>query len=164
MRPCICAAVPILLVMRLLLAADGSEPSRAAVGLVAEMALPAGSVVRVLSVAPEPGLGGEFGAVGYERLTEELCRQARSIVKDAAAALGGLPRVEIAVRVGEPQREIVAEAQAWGAHLIVMGSHGRTGLRRLLMGSVAEYVMRHAPCPVEIVREPPPSEAFAPSG
>jgi nucleotide-binding universal stress UspA family protein len=55
----------------------------------------------------------------------------------------------------DPRRGIIECAVAWNADLIVMGSHGRRGLDRLLLGSVAEAVMRHASCSVEIVRLPP---------
>lgn len=51
----------------------------------------------------------------------------------------------------DPDDVILDYAQAHGADLIVMGSHGHTGLRHLLMGSVAEHVLRHAPCPVLVV-------------
>jgi nucleotide-binding universal stress UspA family protein len=57
---------------------------------------------------------------------------------------------------GDPVREIVAFAQREQVDLIVMGSHGRTGLSRLLMGSVAEGVARRAACPVLIVKQPSP--------
>jgi nucleotide-binding universal stress UspA family protein len=50
--------------------------------------------------------------------------------------------------------EIVDRAAEWHADLIVLGSHGRHGLDRFLIGSVSEYVARHAPCSVEIVRMP----------
>ena len=53
---------------------------------------------------------------------------------------------------GDPDAAIVEYAREHGADLIVMGSHGHTGLRHLLMGSVAEHVLRHAACPVLIVR------------
>jgi len=56
--------------------------------------------------------------------------------------------------VGRPDDEIVALAHEKKADLIVMASHGRTGLSRLLMGSIAEGVMRRAPCPVLIVKHP----------
>src|SRR5262245_29686943 len=57
--------------------------------------------------------------------------------------------------VGNPVNEIVMEAKEGASDLIVMGTHGRTGLNRLLMGSVAEGVLRKAPCPVMTVREAP---------
>jgi nucleotide-binding universal stress UspA family protein len=62
--------------------------------------------------------------------------------------------VERFVREGEPATEIVRFAQEHNCDLIVMGTHGRTGLRRLLMGSVAERVLRHASCPVMTVNQP----------
>jgi nucleotide-binding universal stress UspA family protein len=54
--------------------------------------------------------------------------------------------------VGSPATEIVKAAKEWQADVIVIGSHGRRGLVRTLLGSVAEHVMRHAPCPVLVVR------------
>jgi nucleotide-binding universal stress UspA family protein len=59
---------------------------------------------------------------------------------------------EAEVATGEPATEIVRMAQDRDANLIVMGTHGRTGLRRTLLGSVAEHVVRHTPCPILIVR------------
>jgi nucleotide-binding universal stress UspA family protein len=50
--------------------------------------------------------------------------------------------------------EIVDEASSFGADLIALGSHGRTGIKRWIIGSVAEYVVRHAPCSIEVVRSP----------
>jgi nucleotide-binding universal stress UspA family protein len=148
--------------MRILLAVDGSGPSGVAVRLVREMPLPAGSVVRVLSVAQPPALTGEFGAMDYHRLAGELHDLAESVVRDGCSALADLECVESSVRTGDPRVEILAEARDWEAELIVMGSHGRTGLRRWFLGSVAEYVMRHAPCPVEIVRQQPTAEPAHP--
>ena len=56
------------------------------------------------------------------------------------------------VQVGNPAKEIVKAAQYWPADLIVIGSHGREGVLRALLGSVAETVVRHAPCPVLVIR------------
>ena len=56
------------------------------------------------------------------------------------------------LRQGRPASEIITVAKGVGCELIVMGTHGRTGLRRVLLGSVAEDVLRHAPCPVLTVR------------
>jgi nucleotide-binding universal stress UspA family protein len=55
--------------------------------------------------------------------------------------------------MGDPATEIVRVAEEEKAELIVLGTHGRTGLSRILMGSVAEAVVRHAPCPVLIYRQ-----------
>jgi nucleotide-binding universal stress UspA family protein len=53
---------------------------------------------------------------------------------------------------GDPRSVIVDEAQAWQADLIVLGSHGYTGIKKWLLGSVAQSVVSHAPCSVEVVR------------
>jgi nucleotide-binding universal stress UspA family protein len=63
---------------------------------------------------------------------------------------------------GEPYAEILRVAEDDGCDLIVMGTHGRTGLRRLLMGSVAEQVLRQASCPVLTVKTPFPESVSAP--
>lgn len=62
---------------------------------------------------------------------------------------------EAAVREGGPREVIADDAKAWSADLIVVGSHGYTGLKRFLLGSVAQSVVGHAPCSVEVVRERP---------
>ena len=82
------------------------------------------------------------------------------VLEDASEALGGLSKrveqasvgVEQAVYVGTPAEIICAQAAARGAGLIVMGTRGRTGLRHVLLGSVAERTVAHAPCPVLTVR------------
>ena len=64
-------------------------------------------------------------------------------------------RCETAMLVGRPDAEIVARANATGAELIVMGTHGRSGLAHALLGSVAERVVQHSPCPILIVPKRP---------
>ena len=70
-------------------------------------------------------------------------------------------RVRSMVKQGSPPLAIVATAARVGAHLIVMGTYGRTGLSRMLIGSVAERVVRTAPCPVLTVRRPLPARRAA---
>jgi nucleotide-binding universal stress UspA family protein len=91
------------------------------------------------ALAPPPTL--------YEELREEARR--------ALAELGErTPGARTVLREGVPRSEILAVAKEVGADLIVMGTHGRTGLAHLLFGSVAEHVVRHAPVPVFTVRRP----------
>jgi universal stress protein A len=66
-------------------------------------------------------------------------------------------RIKARVAIGEPFNEICRMAEEENASLIVMGSHGRTGLSHVLLGSVAERVVRHAPCPVLVVGKNAPS-------
>jgi nucleotide-binding universal stress UspA family protein len=144
--------------MKVLLAVDGSKASQAAVRAVAERPWPEGTIVRVLSVAhlipPTTPFFNEV-AVNYEQLVIEFLDAATEIATRAADELeaSGL-QVESAIRQGDPRVAIVDEARDWSADLVIVGSHGRSGIERWLMGSVAEHVVRHAPCSVEVVRPP----------
>jgi nucleotide-binding universal stress UspA family protein len=63
-------------------------------------------------------------------------------------------KTQTAVEEGDPKSRVIDEATEWNAELIVVGSHGRNGIGRFLMGSVAEGIARYAPCSVEIIRMP----------
>lgn len=144
--------------MKILLSIDQSPFSTPPLRAVASRPWPAGSLVRVLTVVetvlpvvPEVAIAADFTE------THEALRKAgREAVAFVASRLEtvGL-QVETRVREGNAGREIVEEAKQWGADLVLVGSHGRTGLDRLLMGSVAEYVVSHAECSVEVVRATP---------
>ena len=86
---------------------------------------------------------------------EAETKQAQALVTKVADGLrsNGL-KVTTAVEQGEPKSKILDAAEQWHADLIVLGSHGRTGLERFSMGSVSDAVARHAPCSVEVVRIP----------
>ena len=85
-------------------------------------------------------------AEGYRRELNEKLNRLRRTHADV--------RVECRLEDGEPAAEILAAANEANCDLIVMGTHGRTGFRRLLLGSVAEQVLRRAPCPVLTVNTP----------
>jgi nucleotide-binding universal stress UspA family protein len=88
-----------------------------------------------------------------ERAQQEMTKRATKLTQKASESLKrkGL-KIELAVREGDARSVIVDEARKWSADLIVLGSHGYTGIKRLLLGSVASSVVSHAPCSVEIVR------------
>jgi nucleotide-binding universal stress UspA family protein len=89
-----------------------------------------------------------------EEANRHITKQAEEItnkIGDAVRASG--LTVETAVRRGDPRSVILDEAKEWDADLIVVGSHGYTGIKRLLLGSVAQSVVSHAPCSVEVVRQ-----------
>ena len=146
--------------MKVLLALDGSPCSETALGEVARRPWPADTQVRVLSVVEPPApLVAEpyMVAVGYFEETEKALRQqASGAVERAAARLRAEPhtplQVSTQVLTGSPKRTIVEDAEAWGADLIVVGSHGYQTWERMLLGSVSQSVAAHALCSVEIVR------------
>lgn len=150
--------------MKVLLAIDGSSYSEEATRLVATRPWPLDTIVRVLmtveSMVPIPDVWvGVAGVQTLELAREEMTNRAKLIVADAADKLkeAGL-KVESNVIYGDPRSVIVDQAAAWSADLIVVGSHGYTGLTRLLLGSVAQSVVSHSPSSVEVVRKKQPAE------
>ena len=144
--------------MKILLAVDGSEYSAEAVKEVAARPWPPQTTVRVLSAVvpitpPASELWYDAGG-SLERTQQEMQKHAEQITAGIAERLrtSGLT-AETAVRDGDPRSVIVDEAKSWSADLIVVGSHGYTGLKRWLLGSVAQSVVSHAPCSVEVVRK-----------
>jgi nucleotide-binding universal stress UspA family protein len=147
--------------MKILLATDGSECSAKAVASIASRPWPVQSEIRILSVvqlltADVPSMVSSVRAP-VPSLVDEVCKLARSRAEEAVAAAhkalnaSGLDISE-ETPLGEPRAAILDQAKTWGADLIVLGSHGRHGLERLAMGSVAETVADYAPCSVEVVR------------
>ena len=144
--------------MKILLAVDESEYSAAATKEIAKRPWPKGTTVRVLTVvepfppiAIEPWYGGRESLV---RIGKEVRKRARDLTEKIAASLRRKAiKTQVAVLEGDPRSRIVDEAEKWAADLIVMGSHGYTGIKRWLLGSVASSVVSHAPCSVEIVRQ-----------
>ncbi len=134
---------------RILLPFDGSRFSRRAAGEALKICQAYGSEFMVLSVldAP-PGFMEDAPEVAEDLLTR--LKELAAEVKAQAESQG--IRSQAAVRQGPAYQVITAAARETGASLIVMGSHGRTGLKRLLMGSVTERVIGFAPCPVLVVK------------
>lgn len=149
---------------RVILAEDGSPGARAAAAVLAWPTF-ARSRVRVVAVvhgpaedagAPTPGTVDAVSDARGRMIEAGLTAVgawARSIADLLSVA--GLS-TEVDVRKGDPAHEIIRAATDWGADLIVMGTRGRTGLQRLLLGSVARTVLQHAPCSVLIVPNAPP--------
>ena len=145
--------------MKVLLAVDGSSCSDEAAKLVATRPWPPNTIVKVImavnNIVQMPDVwSGIAGVKTMELAHQEMTNQAKQIVESVADSLktAGLT-VETRLIDGDPRSAIVDHAKAWSADLIVVGSHGYTGLKRLLLGSVAEFVVSHAPCSVEVVRK-----------
>jgi nucleotide-binding universal stress UspA family protein len=117
---------------------------------------PKDAKVRVISVAETPLSLGVYAGMGanYEEWGEASTQHAQEVVNFTVDRIRehGMP-AEGLIRHGDPRAEIVEEATHWHADVVLIGSHGRTGVTRWLVGSVAEHVARHAPCTVEIARD-----------
>jgi nucleotide-binding universal stress UspA family protein len=136
---------------------DFSVPSEAAATAAAEAARHFHATLRLVHVvaalpAPAPDLNYTFRVPEYEAA---LHAEAGENLKQLAARLGGEGFTpEYSVGHGDAGREIARMADEYGADVIVIATHGETGWRHVLFGSVAERVVRLAPCPVLTVRPP----------
>jgi nucleotide-binding universal stress UspA family protein len=135
---------------------DFSDASRAAMEVAADLARRGGANLVLLHAYPIPGYTFPDGSVvASPKMMQELADQAKKHLEEwraEAEKLVGAPRVRGETAVGEPAAEIVSFARASGVDLLVIGTHGRTGLEHALMGSIAERVVRRAHCPVLTVR------------
>ena len=135
---------------RVLVAVDSSEHSEKVIQVASELAKRFGSEVLVLNVR-EVVLATRSGPIGKEtpELSHTLVQQvAERLVKNGVNARGETAK---AVQSGAA-KEILDEAKKFEADLIIMGTHGHSELAGLLLGSVASKVLRHAECPVTVVR------------
>ena len=142
--------------MKVLLPVAESRCSADAVQSVTERPWPAGTTVRVLSAVESVGPPGPlmFDAGGnLDQLQQQRTKEAKHLTERVAHSLAasGLA-TETVVHDGDPGSVIVDEAENWNADLIVVGSHGYHGIKKWLLGSVAQSVVSHAPCSVEVVR------------
>jgi len=134
---------------RILVATDGSPYSRMAVARALELALAYGSELYVLAVLDLPA---RIRAEIPEAMAQLLAQSEQEVSNIKALAGERQIAVQGLVREGRAYQVIVEVAGETGSNLIVMGSHGRTGLTRLLMGSVTERVIGLASCPVLVVK------------
>jgi nucleotide-binding universal stress UspA family protein len=145
--------------MRVVLGIDGSETARAAVRFAAALPFPAGTDVYLLSVVEPVLRRHEIEALSRKKretldtAARRAHQEARELLESEATVLrdAGLA-VTTQVPTGHPAGEIVAAAEAHDADLIVVGSHGLTGFRRFLLGSVSDQVFQSARRSVLIVR------------
>lgn len=131
---------------RVLLATDGSETSAAAARALAGRPWPEGSEFKVVSV--EEPWAIKSSRVRHDEQAQEAIGSAEQVLASAGLKATG------AVLSGNPKEVILEEAQKWAADLIVVGSHGRRGFKRFLLGSVSEAVAMNAHCSVVVVRSP----------
>jgi nucleotide-binding universal stress UspA family protein len=151
---------------KILLATDGSAEAELAGRAAVELAAGTGSelhMVHVFGIVPWYPIYSEDTGLDETEPEEQLAeedlqraseRRARDLLDEEAGKLGSIGGTvaEAHLREGAPAQEIVGLAEEMDAGLIVVGSRGRGGIRRALMGSVSDSVVRHAHCPVLVVR------------
>ena len=141
-------------IKRILVPTDFSADAAAALSYALRFAQPFGASVHLLHVVADPLAAGAWSSAVY---TAEIAGLHINLVRDAEqrlqqeAAEKGVP-IATEVRTGDAAHAVLDVASQKGIDLIVMGTHGRTGLAHLVMGSVAERVVRLAPCPVLTLR------------
>jgi nucleotide-binding universal stress UspA family protein len=146
---------------KILLATDSSEEAELALSTAVDLANSTNSQLHVVTVGPwnpDPSYASHEASLRwetYEQASEAIGKEAQEILDNQVRKIeeGGGSVQEAHLRRGRKDEEIVRVAEEIGAGLIVMGSRGLGGIRRALMGSVSDGVMRHAHCPVLVVRK-----------
>jgi nucleotide-binding universal stress UspA family protein len=141
----------------ILLATDNSEEAKLAVQATAELSRETGSEVHVVYTLPTPAqlIGHHlYSDEARESVIGGAQRDAETFLKEQAEKIGaeGGKVAETHLRNGEPDKEIIRTAEALDVGLIVIGSRGLGAISRALLGSVSDSVVRHAHCPVFVVR------------
>ena len=152
---------------RICCALDFSETSRLAMAEAAELARRCGAELTLLHVRSPLAQVSSAELLVPARALEELAQV--DLARDLAVWRTEAERiattgVRTVLLTGDPATEILRHARAHGVDLLVVGTHGRTGLRRFVLGSVAEHVVRQAPCPVMVVRPKEPGALMVDRG
>ena len=146
---------------KILLATDSSEEAELALSTAIDLANSTNSQLHVVTVGPwnpDPSYASHEASLRwetYEQASEAIGKEVQEILDNQVRKIeeGGGTVQEAHLRRGRKDEEIVRVAEEIGAGLIVMGSRGLGGIRRALMGSVSDGVMRYAHCPVLVVRK-----------
>ena len=135
-----------------LIALDDGRVAAHAIDVGIELARALRANTAIINVTESADTYGSDIGIAPEQLAELSKEEGRKLLYDARQRLSLDPSVLEFLEAGNPSDEIVKAAKAWPADLIIVGSHGRGGVERVLLGSVAEAVVRHAHCPVLVVR------------
>ncbi|MCX7929444.1 MAG: universal stress protein [Chlorobi bacterium] len=130
---------------------DESLPSLEAAKVAAMLAHSLGAEVVLAAVVDRTRAVGDIDAgIGIEETLLVLRRSAQQALDQAKKEMGDVPLRTVLVE-GDPKHELLRLAEHTGADAIVVGTHGRKGIARLVEGSVSEYILRHSPIPVVVV-------------
>jgi nucleotide-binding universal stress UspA family protein len=145
-------------IARIMVPTDFSAPADAALDYARDLARQFGASIDLVHVFDDPFTSGAFVGDGTVVMPVELREALETHAREQldvrhAVHAAALPGSSTTFLLGSPARRLVERAQEEKADLIVMGTHGRTGLGHLFLGSVAERVVRTAPCPVLTTRQ-----------
>ena len=142
-------------IQRILFPTDFSQYNEAALKLASSLAAESNAVLYIVHVHDVRDLNAAMGEASYlcASAWDEERQEAEKRLRQIVPSVAGVA-YENECLTGSPVPQIIEFAEGHNIDLIVMASHGRTGLPRLLMGSIAEGVMRKAKCPVLIVKQP----------
>jgi nucleotide-binding universal stress UspA family protein len=141
-----------MLFKKVLIAVDSEPVAAHAADIGGELARLAGAEVAFVHVIDPELVNAADTGIQPAVLAATAKGEARKLIGEFRLRLPRQANVLEFVQIGSPVGEVVKAAKDWPADLIVIGSHGRGGIKRALLGSVAEGVMRQAPCPVLVVR------------
>lgn len=142
-------------IQSILLAYDGSQMSKRAASVAGEMAVRLEAAIEVVHVLrlPLPTVTVEVAVPTPAEVEAEFREAALALLEEAKNLLPAERSPKATLLEGSPGSKLSGYAQSSGCDLIVIGHRGLNGLERLFLGSVSEYVLRHAHCPVLIVKE-----------
>jgi len=141
-------------IKRILVPVDFSACSRKALQYALAFAKQFGSEIVLLNVVQVNIPVGEYSSIDFSELEAEVCRNSQEQLNEwAKKEVLEMAPVNVLLRTGSPASVIAEVANHLTADLIVISTHGRTGLKHVWLGSVAENVVRLAPCPVLVVRQ-----------
>ena len=136
---------------KILVAVDGGAPSATAAATAYALAAELKSEIRLFHAVEPPTAAAQTG-MSPEEVTRLTKRESEEIFSSLLGVLPPSVSPQGLWGAGDPASEILRAAADWRADLLVIGSHGRDGVMRVLVGSVAEKVMRHATCPVLVIK------------
>ena len=145
---------------KILVPVDGSATSKAGLREAISLAKGQGAQLQLVNVADQHyvAMMGLESSAGIGDMMESTKSSGRAILRNAQATAkkAGVEATAVLLETltGPAADPIIKQARKWGADLIVLGTHGRRGVRRLLMGSDAEQIVRYSPVPVMLVRSP----------
>lgn len=142
---------------KILVPIDGSETANLGLNEAIKLAKNQGARIRLVHIVNELIMAGtEAYSANFTQIIDILRAGGQTILADGESAVRGagveVDAAFVEAMGGQAGDHIVQQAKQWGADLIVCGTHGRRGLRRLVLGSDAEYIVRHTPVPILLVR------------